>query len=193
MITMKNVLAAANEQVARFMNEGYMISFMNSSFGYKFRVDMEAGESRIRIKVENKYGFRTADTMVLTVLTIDEADGFEHDDAEIIYSKTWYVIEHLRNSVGRWMDDYILIEDEDESEAITEKRHARWTAKRDKYFGQALTPTASLIRALKNRKGFSNATRNNILVVRVPNGYEIKLKARDGHVSRTEVIKFPKH
>lgn len=193
MITMKNVLAAANEQVARLMSEGYMISFMNASFGYKFRVDLENGNKFVRVKVEEDYSIGSADTLVLSVIEINEADGHEYKDAVVFYSKTWYIVERLRKSIGRWLNDYNLVESQEESDTITKKRNARWVAKNVDRSIRELTPTASLIRALKNRKGFSNATRNNILVTRVNGGYEIKLKARDGHVSRTEVIKFPKH
>ena len=193
MTTMKNILAAANEQVARLMSEGYMISFMNSSFGYKFRVDLENGDKFVRVKVEEQCGYDSADMMILSVIEIAEADGFESKDAAVLYSKTWYVVERLRNSIGRWMNDYILIESKEESDVILEKRRSRLVAKFAGRSAHELTATASLIRRLKNRKGFSNATRNNIVITRVNGGYKLELKARDGHVSRTEIIKFPKH
>ncbi|MBO6266975.1 MAG: hypothetical protein J6M06_01950 [Synergistaceae bacterium] len=192
MKTMKNVLAAANEQVASLMSKGYMISFMNSSFGYAFRVDLENGDKRVRVKVEEKHGFRSADTMVLTVIEIAKADGFESENAEVFYSKTWYVVESLHDSVGNWLSDYLLTESEEEINAIREKRHNRYAASRESYYTKTLTPSAALIRGLKKRTGFSNTTRNTIIVKRTEKGYELNLKARDGHISRTETIRFPK-
>lgn len=41
MLKLKDILAAANAKVAEYMAQGYMISWMNASFGYKFRVDLE--------------------------------------------------------------------------------------------------------------------------------------------------------
>ena len=41
MLKLKGILAAANAKVAEYMAQGYMISWMNASFGYKFRVDLE--------------------------------------------------------------------------------------------------------------------------------------------------------
>lgn len=194
MTTMKNVLAAANEQVARLMSEGYMISFGDSSHGCTFRVDLENSESFVRVEVEEKHGFGKSDSFVLRVIEINEADGFEPDDAVVHFTKTWYVIERLYDTrLGRWLSDYILTDCEEESDAITEKRHERRVAARETYYFNELTPSATLIRNLKKRAGFSNATRNTISVKRVQNGYEIRLKARDGHVSRTETIRFPKH
>lgn len=192
MYNMKNVLAAANEQVARLMNEGYMISFGDSSFGHTFRVDLENGESHVRVKVEENHGFGSADTVVLSVITISEADDFERKDAEVLYVKTWYIVERLRERFGRWLNNYLLTEDKDESDTIAEKRYSRRVSARAAYYGMELTPSAALIRSLKKRAGFSNATRNNISVKRVEKGYEVRLKARDGHISRAEIICFPR-
>ncbi len=36
MLKLKDILAAANAKVAEYMAQGYMISWMNASFGYKF-------------------------------------------------------------------------------------------------------------------------------------------------------------
>ena len=195
MKTMNDILREANKQVASLMSEGYMISFMNSSFcGYKFRVDLEKGEKRVRVKVQEASVFPTH-MFELAVIEIPNADGFERGDAAVFYSKTWYVIDEKRGG------EYILTESKDEMEAVERKRQERserqygMTAHRRGQYtpNGCLKPTAALIRKLKGRKGFTNATRDRILVIRVKDGYEISLKAREGHIRRTEVIWFQKH
>ncbi len=193
MFTMNDVLAAANKQVAQLMERGYMICFGDSSFGYAFRVDLENNGKYVRVKVEETCGFGKLGTVTLTVMEIPSPDGFERDDAVIWYEKVWYIVSDKDASCGRWQRDHVLTDSKDESETIVEKRRARRNAQRISRTSDELTPSASLIRALKSHKGFSNATRNTIMVLRVNGGYEISLKARDGHISRKEVIHFPKH
>jgi len=186
---MNSILTAANEQVRFFMLQGYMISFGNASFGYKFRVDLERGEKHIRVKVVENYHF-TGSVFTLTVLTIDAADDFERETAEVLYTKSWYALEEL-GCYGS--GDYVFTDDEAIYNEAIEKRKARYAARRMPV-RKSLTPSRELIRHLKTYcYGFTNATRNTIVVYRTPNGYEVGLKARDGHVSRTQNVNFPKH
>lgn len=192
MKTMNDVLREANERVASLMSEGYMISFGDSSFGYKFRVDLENGEKRVRVKVQHTTLFPTS-VVELAVIEIPGADDFERGDAAVFYSKTWYVIDEKRHG------EYILTESKEEMDAVEMKRRERnermygMTAHRRGQYTPSgcLKPTAALIRKLKSRKGFTNATRDRIRVIRVKDGYEVSLKAREGHIRRQEIIRFP--
>ena len=54
-----------------------------------------------------------------------------------------------------------------------------------------LQPSAALIRRLKQRKGFTNATRNNIRVYRCVAGYTIEMAGRNGAKAKSELIRLP--
>lgn len=54
-----------------------------------------------------------------------------------------------------------------------------------------LQPSATLIRLLKQRKGFTNATRNNIRVYRSAAGYTIEMAGRNGAKAKSELIRLP--
>ena len=54
-----------------------------------------------------------------------------------------------------------------------------------------LQPSATLIRSLKQRKGFTNATRNNIRVYRCVAGYTIEMAGRNGAKAKSELIRLP--
>jgi bifunctional ADP-heptose synthase (sugar kinase/adenylyltransferase) len=188
---MKNVLSAANTQVAQLMSEGYMISFGDSSFGYAFRVDLQNGESFVRVKVENEHDFENGDQIVLSVVEIAEADGFESKDAVVRFEKTWFVVDDKRKDFGRHVRDYVLTDNEEERKTIKETRRNRYRAQVARK-AVDLTPSTALIRMLKKRKGFSNATRANITVQRVKTGYQVKMAGRNGGADKVEVIRLPR-
>lgn len=209
--TLKTVRAAANAVVARYMSEGYELCFGDSSFGYLFRVDLEKNGDFVRVKVERNYVSRLDDerffcfVFTLTVVALTGADEFEGREPKVIESRAWYQIaelegrEHYNPVAG--CPDVILTEDRAEALAINAKRVARWKAGAYVRSTVELKPTAALIRKLKSRKGFTNATRTTITCRAETNrdfdgktekSYVIELHARDGHVSRTERVKVGK-
>ena len=79
MLKLKDILAAANAKVAEYMAQGYMISWMNASFGYKFRVDLEKNGDRVRVKVDSFHNWERAasiEGLTLQVVRISCADAF---------------------------------------------------------------------------------------------------------------------
>ena len=63
MLKLKDILAAANAKVAEYMAQGYMISWMNASFGYKFRVDLEKNGDCVRVKVDSFHNWERASSI----------------------------------------------------------------------------------------------------------------------------------
>lgn len=93
MLKLKDILAAANAKVAEYMAQGYMISWMNASFGYKFRVDLEKNGDRVRVKVDSFHNWELASSIEglnLQVVRISCADAFEDRAVEPLYSKNFY-------------------------------------------------------------------------------------------------------
>ena len=93
MLKLKDILAAANAKVAEYMAQGYMISWMNASFGYKFRVDLEKNGDRVRVKVDSFHNWERAasiEGLALQVVRISCADAFEDRAVEPLYSKNFY-------------------------------------------------------------------------------------------------------
>ena len=78
---------------------------------------------------------------------------------------------------------------EEEGAAANELRKNRYSS-RHVPAEKELSVTAALIRLLKSRKGFTNATRNNITVRRCAAGYKIIMASRNGS-SKQELIRFP--
>lgn len=78
----------------------------------------------------------------------------------------------------------------EEKQAACEKVIARYLAS-DRDTRTELQPSAALIRQLKQRKGFTNATRNNIRVYRCVAGYTIEMAGRNGAKAKSELIRLP--
>lgn len=175
-------------KVNEYLANGYMINTntMGGSQGEIAHIDFRKGDEIIRILMETKYNWREGDTIHIIVGRSTDTVYFERDH-ETVWNNHLEIIEDL--AFLKVSDNWFT--STEENEAINELRHERWTLQHIADTRQ-LTPTAAFICSLKNRKGFSNATKNNITVERTPRGYTIKLAARDGHVSRTEVIKFKK-
>ena len=186
-IKMNDILAAANAKVAEYMADGYMIAFGDSSFGYAFRVDMVKGKHCIRIKVCNsRYNDIRFDSLILAVVEVNCPEEFEPKDAEPLFIREFYAINPYSYKTR------VFTESLDEINEIVSKKAKRYHARYGYTAKEGLTLSAAFIRKLKRRKGFSNATRNNITVQRVEDGYEIKLMGKKGLASRVEVIRFPR-
>ena len=104
MLKLKDILAAANAKVAEYMAQGYMISWMNASFGYKFRVDLEKNGDRVRVKVDSFHNWELASSIEglnLQVVRISCADAFEDRAVEPLYSKNFYDLFTLKQYADR--------------------------------------------------------------------------------------------
>ena len=131
-----------------------MISWMNASFGYKFRVDLEKNGDRVRVKVDSFHNWELASSIEglnLQVVRISCADAFEDRAVEPLYSKNFY-------DLSRYGRSQAFTESLEEKQAACDKVIARYLAS-DRDTRTELQPSAALIRRLKQRKGFTNATR----------------------------------
>ena len=186
MLKLKDILAAANAKVAEYMAQGYMISWMNASFGYKFRVDLEKNGDCVRVKVDHFCNWERASSiegLTLQVVRISCADAFEDRDVEPLYSKNFY-------DLSRYGRGQAFTESLEEKQAACEKVIARYLAP----YCDARTelhPSAAFIRRLKQRKGFTNATRNNVRVYRCDAGYSIEMAGRNGAKAKCELVRLP--
>ena len=186
-IKMNDILVAANAKVAEYITDGYIISFGDSSFGYAFRVDMVKGNRCIRIKVCNsRCNDIRFDSLALAVVEISGPEEFEPKDAEPLFVQEFYAINPYSHKPR------VFTESLDEINEIVSKKAKRYHARYGYMVDKGLTLSAAFIRKLKRRKGFSNATRNNVKVQRVDEGYEIKLMGKNGLASRIEIIRFPR-
>lgn len=187
MLKKNDILVAANAKVAEYLADGYMISWMNSSFGYMFRVDLQKNDTFIRIKVEHFSDWSGAihylQGLCLSVVSIPRADAFECKDANPLYSKNFYDLSH-------YGDNEVFTDSLEEKRAAEEKVYMRQVA-RDHRSIIKLAPTTEVIRKLKKRKGFTNATRNNITVYRNECSYIVTMANHNGGQAKKEVIRFP--
>lgn len=184
MLKKMDILAAANAQVTEYMAQGYMICWMNGSFGYRFRVDLQKGDSFIRVKVDRFYKYSDhMEGLFLQVVVIPGADAFEQEDAEVLYYKEFY-------DLSRYGREEVFTESYEEKKACVEKVHDRW-ASRYSNKPEPLPVSTAFIRVLKMRKGFTNATRNNVTVRRCTDGYAVTMMGRNG-ACKEEIIRFPK-
>ena len=187
MLKLNDILVAANAKVTEYMAQGYMISFMNSSFGYKFRVDLEKDGDCIRVKVDRFYDWADhldIEGLSLQVVRISQADAHEARDAERIYSKDFY-------DLSRFGRESAFTESLEEKQAACNKVLARYRARPDKNARTYLQPSAAFIRQLKQRKGFTNATRNNISIYRSAAGYTIEMAGRNGSKAKARLVRLP--
>ena len=141
----------------------------------------------IRIKVCNSQcNDIRFDSLVLAVVEINCPEGFEPKNAEPLFIRTFYAINPYSYKPR------VFTESLDEINEIVSKKAKRYHARYGYTADKGLTLSAAFIRRLKRRKGFSNATRNNIKVQRIDDGYEIKLMGKNGLASRVETIRFPR-
>lgn len=179
-----DILVAANQKVAEYLALGFILSWGDSSFGADFRVDLERGDEHVRVYVEGEICRKDyLDTVTLKVVKIDSADAFESKDREPLYKKVYYAIKRCRDSARLWYVD-------SKEEALEARRKVTDRYDNREAAGYCVTPTAAFIRRLKNRAGYSNATRNNIEIYRSEVGYMVSIRNREGRVTRADVFKF---
>ncbi len=186
-----DILAAANAKVAEYMTEGYMLSWGDSSFGCKFRVDLEKNDCHVRVQVKSFFDSGLGyciEGLVLTVAEVDCAEGFERKDCAPIFSQSFYRVDgraYFADNFARY------VESKDEALTAAKIRFERNVA-RYVNTGRNLAPSAALIRNLKKRQGFTKATRNTIQVTRRADGYLVALKNRAGQITRARLFKLGK-
>ena len=194
------------EAVAEYISKGYTVNTgsMSGSQGEIAHIDFTDGIEVIRIVLDTFHTsyesgsyFGSLDGMELIVGRVPNSKEILsgrwatiwNNELEVISSERFYEVARKHYTDEKIYGTY------EEAAATEEKRYTRYLAKRTSKQAKVLTPSAQLIRQLKSRKGFSNATKTTIFVTRTPekSGYDVSLKARDGHISRTEFIRFPKH
>ncbi len=175
-------------KVNEYLANGYMINTntMGGSQGEIAHIDLRKGDEILRIVMERKYDCLTGDKIHIKVGRNTNRVRLDRESCETIWNQDLEIIEDLvfAKITNNWYAS------EEEGLTVQDLRNSRYCA-RFTATKKSLTVTMSFIRSLKTRTGFSNATRNNIKVTRDKSGYTIELFARDGHVSRREVIKFP--
>ncbi len=175
-------------KVNEYLANGYTFNTntMGGSQGEIAHVDLRKGDDIIRILMESEYNYETGDTVHIIVGCCPKAIRPENEHATIWNNELEVIEETVFLKVSR--DWFTSME---ESKVIADLRLKRWSHRHSAKSRQII-PSAAFIRSLKNRKGFSNATKNNIAIEHDQYGYTIKLAARDGHISRTETIRFKK-
>lgn len=138
------------------------------------------------VKVDSFHNWELASSIEglnLQVVRISCADAFEDRAVEPLYSKNFY-------DLSRYGRSQAFTESLEEKQAACDKVIARYLAS-DRDTRTELQPSAALIRRLKQRKGFTNATRNNIRVYRSVAGYTIEMAGRNGAKAKSELIRLP--
>ena len=187
------------EIVAEYLSKGYTFNTasMNGSQGETAKVDLTNGSEIIRVLMDTFSDWTEVHLEGVEIIVGRCTDEVTPNDSrergilwnqnlETLSSERFYVVAENRTGERTYGT-------KEQAVAQQAKKYNRFAARCTANTKKALTPSAALIRMLKKRKGFTNATRTTIVVYRVKSGYEINLKARDGHISRTETIRFPKH
>lgn len=173
-------------KVNEYISNGYAFNTntMGGSQGEIAHVDLRKGDEIIRILMDSEYDIDDGKTIRIVVGRSPRAIPPEITNATIWNNQLEIIEEIVFLEVSRnWFTSV------EENDGISDLRFNRRQSQRvDKTY--TLTPTVAFIRNLKKRKGFSNATRSNVTIERSEYGYNIKLIARDGHISRTETIRF---
>lgn len=184
------------EIVAEYIAKGYTFNAgtMSGHQGEIAKVDLTNGEEVLRIVIDHisssdNYwleGLRIAVGRCTDDVTPNAGQYLQTlwtDHCEFILEECFYEI----NVRGRekFYGTY------DEAVAAHELQRKRYEARNVSGY-RSLTPTAALIRLLKQRKGFSNATRKNITVCRSKHGYDVTMAGRNGGSNHWERICFPK-
>lgn len=194
------------ETVTEYITKGYTVNTrsMSGSQGEVAHIDFTNGVEVIRIILDNfhewmddEFCFGALDGLELIVGRVpNSADVLSarrctiwNNELEVLSRERFYEVARNHRT------DEKLYGTLEEAKANEEKRYSRRRARYLSKRPKTMTPSAKLIRQLKSRKGFSNATKNNIIVTREPEngGYGVSLRAGDGHITRTETIRFPKH
>ena len=177
-------------KVSEYIAKGYIIN-TNSMDGHQgeiAKIDLRKGDEILRIvMLPLDY---TTEGKKLRILVGRNTDTIDLNSRthEIIWNNHLEIIEEL--TFIAIADNWYLPE-EDGKEAY-QKNYERYKLHMScEPYEKPLNATADFIRSLKSRKGFSNATCNNVEVARAKYGYKITFFGRSGR-SKTEHIMFPK-
>ena len=175
-------------KVNEYLARGYVFNTntMSGSQGEIAHVDLRKGDEILRIVMDGKYDWRNGDKIHILVGRNTNRVNLDRESSETIWNNDLEMIEDLVFSkiAENWYAS------EEEGAAANELRKNRYSSQHVPA-EKELSVTAALIRSLKSRKGFTNATRNNITVRRCAAGYKIIMASRNGS-SKQELIRFPK-
>lgn len=171
-----DILVAANAKVAEYMAQGYILSFGDSSFGCKFRVDLEKGNEFIRVSVKDFYDVRE-EGLELRVDVIDNADAFPTKGRKPVFVKNYY------SATWRTNDDWYF-ETAEEQDAAAKVRYARYRS--NIHETSEFLVGKNFLKMFKAHKGCSKANPRNTYIVRKPYGYDVEIRDKDGRTVRVE-------
>lgn len=185
------------ELTTEYITKGYIFnaSTMCGHQGEIAKVDLTNGVETIRIVIDDtrsKDDYWIDGIRVAVCRCTDDVKPNSYNSwatfwtskAEVIYEETYFEIGS--NCREKFYGTY------EEALAAHELHRARYVARKVNTTNRILLPSAALIRQLKKRKGFTNATRNNITVERRESGYAITMAGRNGAKAKRELIRFPK-
>lgn len=173
-------------KVNEYLTRGYMFNTntMSGSQGEIAHVDLRKGDEILRIVMYIKHDWRNGYKIHILVGRSTDRVNLNRESNETIWNNRLETIEDL---VFAKIDENWYASEE-EGAAATELRKNRCSS-RHASAEKELPITATFVRLLKNRKGFANATRNNISVCRCAAGYRITMTGRSGS-RKQELIRF---
>ena len=152
-----------NEYLAR--EYVFNTNTMGGSQGEIAHVDLRKGDEILRIVMDGKYDWRNGDKIHILVGRNTNRVNLDRESSETIWNNDLETIEDLVFS--KIAENWYASE---EGAAANELRKNRYSS-RHVSAEKELSVTTALIRSLKSRKGFTNATRNNITVRRWVQNY----------------------
>lgn len=174
-------------KVNEYLARGYVFNTntMSGSQGEIAHVDLRKNDEILRIVMDRTYDWRNGDKVHITVGRNTDSVNLSRESSETVWNNHLEIVEDLvfAKIAENWYAS------EEEGAAANDLRENRYSS-RHISAEKDLPVTAALIRSLKNRKGFTNATRNNITVRRCAAGYKVTMAGRNGS-SKQELIRFP--
>lgn len=182
------------EIIADYLTKGYTLNTvtMSGTQGELAKVDLTNKVEVIRVRIERFSDYSCGSDLEGVKIIVGRSNKpyVETNRHEIIWNNEVEVISEIAfYAINRMYSRNSIFGTMEEAKAAAEKRFNRWKA-RNCSTEKVLIPSTTLIRALKSRKGFTNATRNNISVCRKERGYLITMQNRNGGIAKTELIKF---
>lgn len=174
-------------KVNEYLARGYVFNTntMGGSQGEIAHVDLRKDDEILRVVMDREYDWHNGDKIHILVGRNTNHVNLSRESRETVWNSDLEIIEDLvfAKIAENW---YASEEEGAAANALKNKRYSSRHIPAEK----DLPVTASLIRALKNRKGFTNATRNNITVRRCAAGYKVIMAGRNGS-NKQELIRFP--
>lgn len=174
-------------KVNEYLARGYVFNTntMSGSQGEIAHVDLRKGDEILRIVMDGKYDWRNGDKIHILVGRNTNRVNLDRESSETIWNNDLETIEEI--AFAKIAENWYASEEEG---AAAQKVKTERCSSRRVVTEKELPVTAALIRSLKNRKGFTNATRNNITVHRCTTGYKVTMIGRNGG-NKQELIRFP--